>query len=986
VTIIAIEVERLIATLEARFDKYEKSLDRALGKTDRTFTAIEKRGKKMQASLAATFATNFGKSFLAGAAGAVGVGALSQIPGVVRKIVGEAAGLVDAAAKIGITTDALQVLHFAATQGGASIEDMDKALGFWTKTVGQAAEGGGELAKVLAANGIALRDSSGQLRAPLDLLRDYADLIKNARSEQERARLTTIAFGRSGADLANVFRNGAADIDAASAALGRMGGVISEETLKQIAAIDDQLDAVATEWELRFKKMALGAVIALDTVADGAGNPIERLQQLNSILQRFNVLMALTKIPGDLQTLFGDAPANPAPAVTSPRGAALQQIKDYRDAVEDILVSVRAIGSNPLNVSPTGDAAREVLRLDEALKAGEISLTEFETGLDKVGAAQPSFQPMIESLKSVQREIAATISKAAMLSDDRPANRRAGIAGSAERLRRNVAAGQAGLAEASKAAEMTTGEKRLEAEMARLRKAIEAEHPGALVTDAQVRARAQENLAAVDANTVIEGYVARVRKAEGDGNNPNSSAEGIGQFIESTWLDLFKRYFPDRAKGMSDAAILALRKDEASAERLIDAYARENAAVLQKAGVTVTEAALQLSHFLGAGDAAKVLTAASGTPLKGLISDASIAANPTILGGGRTVDDAIAYAQKRAGLTTTGTQRFDSNQDFEAYLKQQQASVASMREEIDLRRQLGAETIQNTKAYAEFQRAQELLADAQQAGAAVGLEVHDVNTLLHGDLSKLTPAAQAQAEKMRELAASYGLASEASAALDVGQQKVGDKLSGVNEIGRDALGTFISGLRQGKSAADALAGALDGVLDRLINIALDALFPTGGGGAAGGLGGLISALLGGLGGGVAVGANARGTNHWRGGLSVVGEKGPELVNLPRGAQVIPNDILRRAGQRGRSGSPLIGPGDVAMGGRAASSAAMAAARGRSAPSSASIMIDVRGATGNAEVQSMVAAGVRQGVEEYDRRMADGRIISQRLGKAQLRFG
>ena len=37
----------------------------------------------------------------------------------------------------------------------------------------------------------------------------------------------------------------------------------------------------------------------------------------------------------------------------------------------------------------------------------------------------------------------------------------------------------------------------------------------------------------------------------------------------------------------------------------------------------------------------------------------------------------------------------------------------------------------------------------------------------------------------------------------------------------------------------------------------------------------------------AMGTNANGTQNWRGGLSLVGERGPEIVNLPRGAQVIP---------------------------------------------------------------------------------------------------
>lgn len=44
------------------------------------------------------------------------------------------------------------------------------------------------------------------------------------------------------------------------------------------------------------------------------------------------------------------------------------------------------------------------------------------------------------------------------------------------------------------------------------------------------------------------------------------------------------------------------------------------------------------------------------------------------------------------------------------------------------------------------------------------------------------------------------------------------------------------------------------------------------------------------GGGEEAGANADGTSNWRGGLSWVGEEGPELVNLPRGAQVFPADV------------------------------------------------------------------------------------------------
>lgn len=47
----AIEVQRLVATLEANFNKYDKALNKALGNTDRTFRKIERSGARMETAL-----------------------------------------------------------------------------------------------------------------------------------------------------------------------------------------------------------------------------------------------------------------------------------------------------------------------------------------------------------------------------------------------------------------------------------------------------------------------------------------------------------------------------------------------------------------------------------------------------------------------------------------------------------------------------------------------------------------------------------------------------------------------------------------------------------------------------------------------------------------------------------------------------------------------------------------------------------------------
>ena len=55
---------------------------------------------------------------------------------------------------------------------------------------------------------------------------------------------------------------------------------------------------------------------------------------------------------------------------------------------------------------------------------------------------------------------------------------------------------------------------------------------------------------------------------------------------------------------------------------------------------------------------------------------------------------------------------------------------------------------------------------------------------------------------------------------------------------------------------------------------------------------VAGALIPGYGAFNSIGKNATGTNDWRGGLTQVNEGGGEIINLPKGTQIIPNDISK----------------------------------------------------------------------------------------------
>ncbi len=117
------------------------------------------------------------------------------------------------------------------------------------------------------------------------------------------------------------------------------------------------------------------------------------------------------------------------------------------------------------------------------------------------------------------------------------------------------------------------------------------------------------------------------------------------------------------------------------------------------------------------------------------------------------------------------------------------------------------------------------------------------------------------------------------------------------DFGKDTFKGFFTdmkdGLIEGKGLwgafADAASNALQKIADKLLDSALDGIFDSlwsGGGGGGGLMGGLFSWITGG---------HATGTEYSSGGVKWVGEKGPELMKVPGGSQVIPNNRITAPG-------------------------------------------------------------------------------------------
>lgn len=185
---------------------------------------------------------------------------------------------------------------------------------------------------------------------------------------------------------------------------------------------------------------------------------------------------------------------------------------------------------------------------------------------------------------------------------------------------------------------------------------------------------------------------------------------------------------------------------------------------------------------------------------------------------GRRQQEAQAYLSGSVGSSASTKQT--PSQIFSEDLAQTQKRIDLLNAEFAARSQLNPTVDDYGYAIERAKIEQELLSDAQKAGL------------------EITPQLR---ESIGQLAENYARASANSEQLRASQQSLTAASEDFRNTSKDLVSGFISDLRSGKSAAEALQGALDKVLDKVIDIALNAAFGIGGGGGGGGfLGGLFS--------------------------------------------------------------------------------------------------------------------------------------------------
>lgn len=171
----------------------------------------------------------------------------------------------DTAAKIGIATEALQELRYAAQRSGAESAVLDASLVRLQRNVSMAASGNKAAAEMFRSIGI---DPKQLQLLPIEQqLGMVADGLSKVSDHSDRVRIAMTLLGKGGAALLPMLEGGSSGLAGFAAHARELGIIMSDEDVKAAGALDDAMIDLKAQFMAIVVKIGAAVAPAITTLA-----------------------------------------------------------------------------------------------------------------------------------------------------------------------------------------------------------------------------------------------------------------------------------------------------------------------------------------------------------------------------------------------------------------------------------------------------------------------------------------------------------------------------------------------------------------------------------------------------------------------------------------------------------------------------------------------------------------------------------------------
>ena len=226
---------------QEQFNRAAEKAKTDLDKVGQAATTTDKNVESLAKNVRLLSVIEVGRLIIDGlqAIGNVISGALNQVSSFVSRISSAFDSFNDLSARTGIGVEALQGYSLAAKLAGVDTEAFGTAVQRLAVNIGKATPGDA-LDKSLRNINLSVTELRGL--APEQQFSAISDAISGLPTAADRAAAAVEIFGKQGAALAPLFREGAASIEELRERAQRLGVIVDETQISNIAAMNDAFD------------------------------------------------------------------------------------------------------------------------------------------------------------------------------------------------------------------------------------------------------------------------------------------------------------------------------------------------------------------------------------------------------------------------------------------------------------------------------------------------------------------------------------------------------------------------------------------------------------------------------------------------------------------------------------------------------------------------------------------------------------------------
>ncbi len=259
--------------------------------TKQAFNNVKKNLNGMEGSVNKTKKSMEGlKTAIKGALGALTIGAFVQAT---RSTLDYADALGKTSARLGLTTQNLQTLRFAATQSGMTTEALEMGMQRFTRRLAEAGRGTGVLKDTFKTLGMSIKNTDGTLKSAETMLGEVADKMASIPDQGERVRLAFQMFDSEGVKMVNVLQNGSGALADMRQKLIDTGAILEEDFIRQSEEANDAIDLLQNQIKSGFGSAISGLAPVIKKVANVMGEMIEWAREHPTITKFAAAITAL---------------------------------------------------------------------------------------------------------------------------------------------------------------------------------------------------------------------------------------------------------------------------------------------------------------------------------------------------------------------------------------------------------------------------------------------------------------------------------------------------------------------------------------------------------------------------------------------------------------------------------------------------------------------------------------------------------------------